>query len=275
MFEKIFSFGGKKDEDENMGVNSETSDVPELKKPKTMEDVLTAKDELEGLKGQRKQKLNEYREKKDQVTTAGVAEFKNEDRPVARTETFNELLADTEKELAEISQKITEIRTDFDMKPNHVQRLTERKDRIDTYVESIRQKMAPEYRELKEKIIGFYGRTENIEQNVIKKIEVQGINIFLDSIKNKMNLPEIESFFTKIHGLNLYENKEKIAQEIVVLYRDIEGAIVDKTFYKTPAEEREAEEKIQRGAELSHKVYKMLQDARNKEGDFKNQKGYF
>lgn len=265
----------KKKETPQEEVNEEVIELtPETfkKKTKTLEKTIEAQEEIETLKEKRKEKLIEYREKKDEIKKVGVAEFEDEKRPVKRTETFNELLNDTEKELAEISQKVEDIREEFDMQPSHVQRLEDRRERVREYIESIKQKMAPEYREVKGKITNFFGDLENVKNNA--KRDGKQTTYFLDAIKDS-NVPEVKSFFIKIQGLNPYENGEKIADEIYNLVNEIESGIKEHTFYKTPAEEREAQIQIERGVRLDDEITKLLRDAKNKEGRFENKKGYF
>ena len=243
-------------------------------KPKTIEEVLIAKTELDELKEQRLEALSNLRTQKDNVRAIGVAEFEDENRPVKRTETFNDLVSETETELAEISQKIGDIRAEFNFTPTHVERLTERRGRVNDYIESIRQKMAPEYRAVESKMNSFFG-SDSFE-NVFRIKDVNAINIFLESLnKDSANLPEVKSFLDKIHGWNAYENRENILTELKSFRNEILKAIDEKTVYKTPGEINEAYSEINRGVALSDEITKMLSDAKNKEGNFKNQKGYF
>lgn len=98
MFEK-FGWGKKKT------VSEEKNKVPPVfvepvdetpRQPKTMEDVEKAKANLESLKGERLEKIKELRSKKDEIRGLGVSEFEDEFHPVKRTETFNDLITQTE-----------------------------------------------------------------------------------------------------------------------------------------------------------------------------------
>lgn len=243
-------------------------------KPKTIEDVKNAKAELDELKTQRLEVLSNLRAQKDEIRAIGVAEFEDENRPVKRTETFNDLVSETEKELAEISQKIGDIRNEFDFTPTHVERLTERRDRVNDYIESIKQKMAPEYRAVEAKINGFFG-TDSLER-VYRHREPSDVAIFLESLsKEKVILPEVKNFLDKVQGLSVYDKGEEILTELKSFRTEILKAIDEKTFYKTPGEVNEAYYKIDRGIRLTDEITKILSDAENKYGDFKNQKGSF
>lgn len=266
-------FGGKKEskEEEDIVVAKENKEV-EYKAPKSLSDVVEAKEKLEVLKNKRKEQLTEYRQTKDAIKKAGVQEFENQDRPVKRTNTFNELLEHQEIELEEISQEIEDIRKEFDLQPSHVQRLEDRRERVRDYIESLEKKMAPEYRAVKSKIAGFFGSIENVKKGAQR--DGQQVNHFLDAIKDT-ELPEVKSFLIKIHGLNPYENGDKIGDEIYNLTNEIEKGIKEHTFYKTPGEEREAYIQIERGVRLEDKIVKLLSDAKNKEGKFENKKGHF
>lgn len=246
----------------------------EERKPKTMEDTLTAKLELDELKKQRLETLSGLRTQKDEIRAVGVAEFENENHPVKRTETFNDLVNNTEAELAEISQKIGDIRNEFNFTPSHVERLIERSQRVNDYIESIKQKMAPEYRAVESKINNFFG--PDSFENLFETKDINAVGNFIRSLnKDNADLPEVKKFLDKIHGLNAYENSEDILTELKSFRKEILKVINEKTFYKTPGEVNEAYSEINRGIALSDEITKMLSDAKNKQGDFKNQKGYF
>jgi chromosome segregation ATPase len=267
-------FGDKKEskEEEDIVVAKEENKKVEYKAPKSLSDVVEAKEKLEVLKNKRKEQLREYRQTKDAIKKAGVQEFENQDRPVKRTNTFNELLEHQEIELEEISQEIEELREEFDLQPSHVQRLEDRRERVRDYIESLEKKMAPEYRAVKSKIAGFFGSIENVKKGAQR--DGQQVNHFLDAIKDT-ELAEVKSFLIKIHGLNPYENGDKIGDEIYNLTNEIEKGIKEHTFYKTPGEEREAYIQIERGVRLEDEIVKLLSDAKNKEGKFENKKGHF
>lgn len=248
----------------------ETASAP---KPKTLDEVKQAISDLEELKNKRLTQISDLRDKKDEIRSIGVNEFVDENRQIKRTETFNNLVAEDENSLAEISQKIEDIRNEFDLTPNNVERLTEYRNRIHSYIEHIEQNMAPEYRAVEKKIINFFG-----EDNSVKIKDPNTILYFKDSLSQEnMDLPEVQDFLNQLSDLSIHnpEHRNSIIYAISLLKEKIQTSMSEKTLYKTQGEIDEAYAKIQRGVELSDKITKRLSDAKNKEGDFSNKKGVF
>lgn len=273
-FKNPFGVGKESSEGENKTENQETLPEAEERKVKKIYQVKIAKQELEALQSERKEKIKEYREKKDEIKELGVAEFEDEFRPVKRTETFNDLISSTEKDLQEISEKIGQIREEFDLTPSYVKILEERRERVRGYIENIRQKMAPEYRAVESKINNFFG--ENPPSRNFT--DGERVRIFLESLqKDNADLPEVKEFTDKFSGVSLYENEGVgfAEKEINDFRKIIKETITEKTEFKTKGEINEAYEEINRGISLDDRISKILTDAKNKEGDFKNQKGYF
>ncbi len=134
--------------------------------------------------------------------------------------------------------------------------------------------MAPEYRAVESKINNFFG--PDSFENLFETKDINAVGNFIRSLnKDNADLPEVKKFLDKIHGLNAYENSEDILTELKSFRKEILKVINEKTFYKTPGEVNEAYSEINRGIALSDEITKMLSDAKNKQGDFKNQKGYF
>lgn len=271
MFER-FGFGKKKQNLEEKKIDTlevfvePVEEVP--RQPKTMEDVEKAKADLESLKAERFGKIKELRNKKDEIRGLGVSEFEDEFRPVKRTETFNDLITQTEQELAEISQKIGDIRNEFDFNPKYVEILEERRKRVVDYISYLGEKKAQNYRGLLKDIISSFGED-------FSRVWPDGRNleVFLDSLKSKREeFPEVSNFLDSIQGLSPYEHTEKIVQALKNFRQKVQESISEKSFYKTQGELDEVQKQINRGIRLDDEITKILTEAKNKEGRFENKK---
>jgi len=93
-----------------------------------LEDIRKAKSEIEKLSEKRETKLNEHRDIGFELDKLGVKE--NVSGSIKRSETYNENLNPIEKELAEISTEIGDIREKYDLEPSRDEMLSERISRL-------------------------------------------------------------------------------------------------------------------------------------------------
>ena len=267
------------EQDSVANIEQSSPEVSNLNKPKTIEDVKGALSDLQELKSQRLEKLSELQKKKDEIRSMGVSEFVNSKKPTKRTETFNALVQEDESSLAEISQKIEDIRKKFDINPSDVERLTEYRDRVKRYIDHIDNNMAPEYREVTNLISKYFDENNSLNERWYQnKDDIRSENKIIDFInsvsKYHIVLPEVQEFVEEIKDLKISDPEQRpaILNAIKSFIRKIKESASEKTLYKTPGEIKEAKEKMQRADDLHFEISKRIKDAENKEGDFATQK---
>lgn len=142
MFE-FLNFGkGKKDKEAFPPLTEESSEQKEEikseepkmeRKPKTLQDIDSAKKNIWELQDKREGKLSEIRRQKELLKDLGVNEFTVEKgkRTNKRTETFKDTMSPLEQELEDISNEITQIREDHDLQPSRKQVLESRIKRLE------------------------------------------------------------------------------------------------------------------------------------------------
>lgn len=267
------------EQDSVTNIEQSSPEVSNLNKPKTIEDVKGALSDLQELKSQRLEKLSELQKKKDEIRSMGVSEFVNSKKPTKRTETFNALVQEDESSLAEISQKIEDIRKKFDINPSDVERLTEYRDRVKRYIDHIDNNMAPEYREVTNLISNYFHENNSLNERWYKnKDDITFKNKIIDFInivsKDHIVLPEVQEFVKEIKDLKISDPEQRpaILNAINSFIRKIKESVFEKTLYKTPGEIKESKDKIERATDLYLEISKRIKDAENKEGDFATQK---
>ena len=239
-----------------------------VKNKKTFKEVQEAKNELSALQEDREEKIKNLRNQKDEIRKLGVAEFKDEFRPVKRTETFNDLVAESERGLAEISEKIGSIREEFDFNPKHVDILEERKARVGEYITYIEGKLLVPQRDFLKKMNSFFGED-------LSKIWVDNRNteVFIESLKSETEkLPEVQTFLDLIEGVSGYDKPDIVKDALEKLKHDVNENIKINSVYQTEGEIKEAYDQMNRGVRLMDNISKTLTEAKNKEGRFVNKK---
>jgi hypothetical protein len=186
-----------------------------------------------------------------------------------RTETFNDLMNETEEELVKISQEISDKQNEFNLEPSYVEVLEGRRKRVREEIERINNKMAPEYRKIQGSINSYFGEEERLAKLSVH--ESTTLNNFREYIlAANVSIPEVKDFYEKVKQLRFYEESglEEFKKEFKEFQKIIKNKIIENTVYKTPAEEKEAHIQIQRGIHLDDEITKVLNEAKNKEGKF-------
>lgn len=100
-----------------------------IKKPKSIKDILDAKQKIEELQEERKEVTKEYRNTTQELKDLGVS-FQKENSS-QRTETVKDILNPIEEELVSISGAINELRKEYNLKPARIEVLEDRMSRMD------------------------------------------------------------------------------------------------------------------------------------------------
>lgn len=284
----MFNFGIEKLFGKNKIKKEESPVVQEIQQPveephktQTIEDVRKAKQDIMDLKSKKEEILNKLRDKKDEAYEEGVQQFKRDTEAMnldkkstsrKRTETFNDLMKDTEAELVQISKEIIDKQKEFSLEPSYVEVLEARRKRVEDVIGRIKNKFAPEYRTIQSNIISYLGESERVEKMTVH--ESTTLNNFRQYVlETNVSIPEVADFYEKVKGLRFYEEDglASFKKEFNEFRKIIKDKIKENTVYKTIAEEKEAEIQIQRGVSLHDEITKLLNDARKKEGKFEPQ----
>lgn len=199
---------------ESLPVEEKEEIVPRT--PKTVQDIANAKDEISHLQDKNEQALTALREQKRIARELGINEFKKDGH--TRTDTFRELIAPFEDELAKISKELGDVRTEHDLKPSTVTILEKRL----IHLEDIEKGVQSAFDKTEQGGI-IKGKKQEMADLEKKKKEI------IDSDPNKTNRYQVQEEVSKIQNqINLVQDK------ITQIYRD----------YKTAHEYAETSDRI-------------------------------
>lgn len=185
---------------ENLPVEEKEEIVPRT--PKTVQDISNAKDEIFALQDKNEQALTALREQKRIARELGVNEFKKDGH--TRTDTFRELIAPFEDELAKISKELGDVRAEHDLKPSAVTILEKRL----IHLEDIEKGVQVAFDKTEQGGI-IKGKKQEMADLEKKKQEVLGTD------EAKINKTFVQDEVSKIQN-----NIHQIYTKIQILYRD-------------------------------------------------------
>lgn len=279
MFDKINPF--RKKEVSNVIPETKSTDVGSTsdleKKQNETKPKLTIEEELALIENKKKEIAELILQRQDYYAVVKGLEEKiilsgaNKDK-------VKEIRAKILEGSQEIAQQIEAIRKEYSIEVTPVELWSGRLAMLNNEIDRIESNMAPQYRQLRESFNSYFGDTPDFARlDRLNSDNATAVVNFKEYILQKSDLPEAQSVFEKIKGLNPYsgEELEVIKKELKFFKELLDAKIKEKTLYKTPGEEKEAYLKIDKLIKLSDSVVKELRDAEKKEGRYEDKKGYF
>ncbi len=170
----------------------------------------------------------------------------------------------------EISDQINEIRKEYGINPTSVEMYSGRLDMILKEVKRIEDNMAPEYRDLSNKMHHYFGDQNSPYLEKLSVHEHSTINNFKTYVLDSSVVPEAQQLSEKIKTLRGHEDSDlvTIKSELKAFRELMNQKVKENTTYKTPGELKDAQIRIKRLIHLADQMVRSLRDAENKEGIF-------